>query len=68
VHRQEVHKIGSIDGVVNAEDGVGTWFSPALDATVLNVVDDEAGTVQQLDESSNFNGFLFELMVEEIVD
>jgi hypothetical protein len=47
---------------------VGTRLSPALNAAILNVVDDEAGTVQQLDESSYFNRFLFELMVEEVVD
>jgi len=68
LHGQEVHEIGRVDGRVDPEDRVSARFSPALDGVVLDVVDDEAGAVQVLDEPADPHGLLPELVVEELVD
>lgn len=65
---QEVHEIGCVDGGVHPVDSMCAWFSPALDGVVLDVVDDETGAVQVLNQPAHPDGLLLELVVEELMD
>lgn len=65
---EKIHEIGSIDSIVDAEDSVRAGLPPALDAAIFNVVDDQAGAVQELDEPAYLDGFFLRLVIEELVD
>jgi hypothetical protein len=43
---QEVHQVGCVYSIVNAEHRMRAGLSPALHAAVFDIVDDETSTVK----------------------